>query len=149
MSTYDTNVIQLVNTNNKMATTCPSFSFQLPLTVSGLVFLCICLCISLCTFRISSCLQGRLTLLPINPCATFRSRCLDLVCHRQLNLRDIPLDMLLCATNNILFFLFSLISLDRPSNVTHFFVEKSTNYTQAHIMKNWTHFQTTGSGTSC
>ena len=95
---------------------------------------------------------GRLTLLPINPCATFRSRCLDLVCHRQLNLRDIPLGMLLCATNNILFFLFPLISLDRPSNVTHFFVEKAQTTVKSHAsscFENWTHFQTTGLGTSC
>ena len=94
----------------------------------------------------------RLTLLPINPYATFRSRCLDLVCHRQLNLRDIPLGMLLCATNNILFFLFPLISLDRPSNVTHFFVEKAKTTVKSHAsscFENWTHFQTTGSGTSC
>ena len=42
MSTYDTNVIQLGNTNNKMATPAP-VQLQLPLTVSGLVFLCICL----------------------------------------------------------------------------------------------------------
>ena len=43
LSTYDTNVIQLGNTNNKMATPAP-VQLQLPLTVSGLVFLCICLC---------------------------------------------------------------------------------------------------------
>ena len=36
MSTYDTNVIQLGNTNNKMATPAP-VQLQLPLTVSGLV----------------------------------------------------------------------------------------------------------------
>ena len=42
LSTYDTNVIQLGNTNNKMATPAP-VQLQLPLTVSGLVFLCICL----------------------------------------------------------------------------------------------------------
>ena len=95
---------------------------------------------------------GRLTLLPINPYATFRSRCLDLVCHRQLNLRDIPLGTLLCANNNILFFLFPLISLDRPSNVTHFFVEKAQTTVKSHAsscFENWTHFQTTGLGTSC
>ena len=43
LSTYDTNVIQLWNTNNKMATPAP-VQLQLPQTVSGLVFLCICLC---------------------------------------------------------------------------------------------------------
>ena len=42
LSTYDTNVIQLGNTNNKMATPAP-VQLQLQLTVSGLVFLCICL----------------------------------------------------------------------------------------------------------
>ena len=36
LSTYDTNVIQLGNTNNKMATPAP-VQLQLPLTVSGLV----------------------------------------------------------------------------------------------------------------
>ena len=40
LSTYDTNVIQLGITNNKMATPAP-VQLQLPLTVSGLVFLCI------------------------------------------------------------------------------------------------------------
>ena len=49
LSTYDTNVIQLGNTNNKMATPAP-VQLQLPLTVSGLVFLCICLW-SLCKIR--------------------------------------------------------------------------------------------------
>ena len=46
LSTYDTNVIQLGITNNKMATPAP-VQLQLPLMVSGLVFLCICLCPSL------------------------------------------------------------------------------------------------------
>ena len=40
LSTYDANVIQLGITNNKMATPAP-VQLQLPLTVSGLVFLCI------------------------------------------------------------------------------------------------------------
>ena len=75
LSTYDTNVIQLGNTNNKMATPAP-VQLQLPLTVSGLVFLCICLC---------SCLTRPTSYFP-NACYSMATH-LNALLHRNVSIK--------------------------------------------------------------